>query len=284
MESYNKQTLKNLKLIVFDLDGTLLNENGEIGESSKQLIKELQNVGVKFSLASGRLHSAMIDYAKQLNIQMPLISLDGAFIKSYLTDEIIWQSYIPAKTVAKAIKLANKHLVRYILCGSESIYFTDNNAMLPQLIHKFGSKFTEVDSYKNYIDKTLEMVFLADYKENINYIKTHLSFPYSINLNVNYYRSSSRGDLYFVEVRKSGNNKATAIKKILIYFKMKIDDVAVMGDWYNDRTLFETKAFKVALANAIPELKYKADLVIEKNNNEDGSAVFLEMVLNAKKK
>lgn len=283
METSDKQTLKNLKLIVFDLDGTLLNDKGEIGESSKQLIKELKNLGMKFSLASGRLHSAMLDYAKELDIQMPLISLDGAFIKSCFSDEIIWQSYIPTKTVKKAIKLANKHFVRYILCGSEAIYYTESNAMIPQLVHKFGSKFTEVESYNDYTSKTLEMVFLADMKENINYIRKHLSFPYSINLNVNYYRSESRNGLYFVEVRKAGNNKAEAVKKLLKYYKIKINEVAVLGDWYNDRTLFETNAFKVALANAVPELKYKADLIIDKSNEEDGTADFLEEVLKAKK-
>lgn len=283
METSDNQTLKNLKLIVFDLDGTLLNDKGEIGESSKQLIKELKNLGMKFSLASGRLHSAMLDYAKELDIQMPLISLDGAFIKSCFSDEIIWQSYIPTKTVKKAIKLANKHFVRYILCGSEAIYYTESNAMIPQLVHKFGSKFTEVESYNDYTSKTLEMVFLADMKENINYIRKHLSFPYSINLNVNYYRSESRNGLYFVEVRKAGNNKAEAVKKLLKYYKIKINEVAVLGDWYNDRTLFETNAFKVALDNAVPEIKYKADLIIDKSNEEDGTADFLEEVLKAKK-
>ncbi|HEY7751773.1 MAG TPA: HAD hydrolase family protein, partial [Ignavibacteriaceae bacterium] len=57
---------------------------------------------------------------------------------------------------------------------------------------------------------------------------------------------------------------------------------AVMGDWYNDVSLFDTKAIKVTVANAIPEIKMKADIITSKTNDEEGAAEFFEMVLKAK--
>jgi len=56
-----------------------------------------------------------------------------------------------------------------------------------------------------------------------------------------------------------------------------------LGDWYNDITLFQTDAFKVAVANAIPEIKRMADMVTSKSNNEEGAAKFFRKVLKAKK-
>jgi hydroxymethylpyrimidine pyrophosphatase-like HAD family hydrolase len=47
--------------------------------------------------------------------------------------------------------------------------------------------------------------------------------------------------------------------------------------------LFETKGIKVALKNAIPELKKNADYTLTKSNNEEGVTEFLEALLNAKK-
>ena len=64
--------------------------------------------------------------------------------------------------------------------------------------------------------------------------------------------------------------------------KIKPSHSAVIGDWYNDNSLFETSAYKVTLANGVPELKRKADFITKKDNNEDGVAEFLEAVLKAK--
>jgi hydroxymethylpyrimidine pyrophosphatase-like HAD family hydrolase len=58
---------------------------------------------------------------------------------------------------------------------------------------------------------------------------------------------------------------------------------AVIGDWYNDITMFQTKAIKVAMVNAIPELINVADIVTTKSNREDGTAEFFEMVLKSKR-
>ena len=73
----NLNNFKDLKVIVFDLDGTLLTDDGIIGEETGILIKSLRNYDVKFSFASGRLHSNLTEYARQLGINTPLISLDG---------------------------------------------------------------------------------------------------------------------------------------------------------------------------------------------------------------
>ena len=60
-------------------------------------------------------------------------------------------------------------------------------------------------------------------------------------------------------------------------------NTAVLGDWYNDKSLFDTDALKIAVANAVPEIKKMADIVTKRNNNEEGVAEFLKILLQAKK-
>ena len=86
--------LRNLKIVVFDLDGTLLDDKGTIGKDTKELIKELKEYNVRFTFASGRLHSAIINFAEELGIKTPLISLDGSLIKSYPDGKTIFESEI----------------------------------------------------------------------------------------------------------------------------------------------------------------------------------------------
>ena len=98
-----EERLKKLKLIVFDLDGTLLSDDGNIGADTKSLIKELKKLDVCFSFASGRLHSAITSLAEELNVKAPLISLDGSLIKSFPENKTLYEYSLKKKHVLKAI-------------------------------------------------------------------------------------------------------------------------------------------------------------------------------------
>jgi Cof subfamily protein (haloacid dehalogenase superfamily) len=278
----DKIKLQKIKLIVFDLDGTLLNSEGKIGEESIELIGKLQKLGIKFSFATGRLHSACVDYAAQLQIKFPLISLDGSLIKSYPDDKTIFESSIPARYIKKAVKLSDHLLLKIALCHADAIYYTEANSLIPQMLDKYGS-YEEVDSYDNYLSNTLELVVTGDYKQSIKAFANRMTFPYTFGLNTSYYRSQSRGDLYYFEARKQGADKGTALKKLARYLGINITATAVLGDWYNDRELFNAGGLKIAVANAVPEIKHHSDYVTKRTNDEDGTAEFLNMVLDVKK-
>ena len=277
----NAGKLKNIKLIVSDLDGTLLNGFNEIGSESQKLIKALLTKGMRFTFATGRLHSAALTHAIQLGLKTPLITLDGSMIKT-ISNQVIFESYLSKKYVKKSLNLADFNLVNIALCHADAIYYTEHSPLVPQLIDKFGANFVEVDSLENYLDETLEVVFAGDYKDSLKFIERKMSFPYAFGLNTSFYKSERRGQYYFFEVRKHGSSKGKALERLLKYLKINITDVAVIGDWHNDRTLFETNALKIAVNNAVGEIKSKADFITTKDNENDGVAEFLEMVLKAK--
>ena len=120
----DKKRLKKIELVLFDVDGTLVNENGEIGERTRQSIMDLKKLGVLFSFASGRLHSALIPLAQELKLFLPLISLDGSSIKSIEGKHYVYRSFLKANQVKKAIEYSEKYLVNIALCHAEAIYYT----------------------------------------------------------------------------------------------------------------------------------------------------------------
>lgn len=276
--------LRSLRLILFDLDGTLLDDYGEVGKETIKLVSELRDMGVVFSFASGRLHSALTQYADLLKIKAPIISLDGAFIKNHPDNTIISETYIPNSKVVKTIDYGERLLLKYALCHADAIYFTEHNEIIPDLMDKFGAKFVEVDSYRGLYDHTLEILFISDYKDKLRYVRKQLSFPYTWGLITSYSKSITNEGLYFLEVRKKGSTKASGLKNLLKYLRITIKDTAVLGDWYNDVSLFQTEAVKVAMENAVGDIKDRADIITKRNNNEDGVAEFLEMVLKAKQR
>ena len=275
------EKLKNLKLIVSDLDGTLLDGSNQIGKESQKLIKSLLAKGMRFTFATGRLHSAAIEHANLLGLKTPIITLDGSMIKT-LDNNIIFDSYVSKKHVAKGIKLADFNLVNIALCHADAIYYTEHSPLVPEVIDKFGANFVEVESLDNYISETLEIVFASDYKDSVKLIEKNMTFPFAFGLNTSFYKSRRRGDSYFFEVRKHGSNKGTALARLTKYLKINLENVAVIGDWHNDEPMFETKALKIAVDNAVYAIKSKADYVTENDNQNEGVAEFLEQVLKAK--
>ena len=278
----DKERLKNIKLIASDLDGTLLSNRGEIGDETKQLIKRLKEKGILFTFASGRVHSALSGYSKELDIDIPLISLDGCLIKNHCADKVLFEAFLSEKYVRKALALADKFLLNIALCHSEAIYFTEHNSVIPQLMDKFGAKYEEVESYRDYVSNTLEVVIASDSKENVKRIRNKFTFPHARGLSASYFKSQTHRGVYYLEIRKKGCSKGRALLKLLKNLKLKTNQCAIIGDWYNDISLFEIGALNVTLANSIPELKMKADITTNRSNNEDGVAEFLEMVLKAK--
>jgi hydroxymethylpyrimidine pyrophosphatase-like HAD family hydrolase len=172
--------------------------------------------------------------------------------------------------------------LKVALCHDEAIYYTEYNSLVPQLLDKLGAEYKQIDSYDNYLNKTLEVVVAGDISENVRFIRERMSFPYAFGLSTAFYKSHGHGGIYYVEVRRKGVDKGSGLIRLAKYYKFKISQCAVMGDWYNDIGMFKTKALKIAVANAVPEIKRMADHITKRTNDEDATAEFLEMVLIAK--
>ena len=277
------ERLKNIKLIVSDLDGTLLPDSGEIGAETKNLVSQLQDCGVIFALATGRLHSAVTGIAEDLSIKSPVISLDGSMIKSTTDGSRIYESFVKKRHVKRALSFAEEHLLNIVLCHDEAIYYTDRNSNMPMLSDKYGAKYNAVSSYDNYIDRTLEVVLFSDAASSMRYVRDRFLFPLSFGCSISFYKSNRHPNISFLEIRRSGSTKGKGLERLLKHLKIKPNNAAVLGDWYNDISLFETDALKVAVANAIPEIRRMADIVTSKSNNGEGAAEFFMNVLKAKK-
>ena len=279
---FDLEKLKEIELVVFDVDGTLVNDEGEIGDRTRQLILSLKKSGVLFSFASGRLHSALLPLAEDLKIYSPLISLDGSAIKSVSGKYFVYRSFLKQSQVKKAIEYSENYLLNIALCHTEAIYFTEQNSVIPKLMDKFGAVYEEVNSYDDLTTKTLEIVFAGDNRRAVEFVRDKLSFPLTFGTSVSFFRSQTHEGIYYLEVRRSGSSKGKAMQRLLKYLKIKESRTAVLGDWYNDLSLFKTKGLKIAVSNAIPELKKDADYVLTKSNNEEGVVEFLEALLKAK--
>lgn len=264
---------ENNKFIAFvDLDGTLLKNDKTISEYSKEMIQAFIKKGYFFVLCSGRYSSFVKNKALKINASDYIISDNGALVYNYKTKEIIYENPIDHELLISFLNYAKDNELAVILNCFEKQYRNElshhKNIENIYDINNFKEKVYQIIVSVNNYDKALiidkELEKLKDFE--INYK--------SIDLALN--KKSASG--YGFDLNKLASNKGNGIVQLLKYLNIDKKYSIAIGDHYNDISMFEQVALKVAMNNSYDSLKKQADYVTD-GNEEDGVAKILSEIL-----
>lgn len=264
----------NYRLMAVDIDGTLLNSEGIITEKVKNAIKLAVEKGLVFTLSTGRPIQGVRPIAQELDIDLPIITYNGAMVIKGKSEEILYEckmSYNDAKTIYDlGIKLnttimvwvnnklysnrINERTKKYsLLSKTTPVQITDVEGLLSQGPSKI-LWYDEVDVINNYINIASNHVG----KE----VVFHTSRP------------------WFLEFVDRHSTKAIAMQKLGEYYKISSEEMIAVGDGFNDLSMIEYAGLGIAMANAEDRIKKSANH-ITLSNDEDGVAhVIYEFILN----
>ncbi|MBL7129329.1 MAG: HAD family hydrolase [Ignavibacteria bacterium] len=272
-----KRRLKKVKLIVSDVDGTLLNKDYQLTELCHDMVNRLKEKAILFSLATQRIHSSIVPLAKELSIKIPIITLNGALIQDVNGENVIHRSHIKGKVVDKTLKLAEKYYIRIALCHDDKVIYTEDNSVFRDFLGSVGVDYVMVDSYKQYTDKTNHIFLAGNDRDVISKLDRKIGFRYARHVVTSRFRSQIHTDLHKLEIMPAKVTKKTGMAKLAKHLGIKKEELVVIGDWYNDRELFEYGGLNVTLKDAIPELKDKAHYISPLTNDEDAVGNFLKL-------
>ena len=272
--------LKDIELIVIDIDGTLVDLNGNVGVKTLNLAKELKKHNIYCTLSSARSYYYSSHIADELDIEIPFVTLDGALIKD-IKGNVVYRGILKDKLVRKAIELAENNYGKITLVDEFNLYITPRNSVIKQYT-RLSAPVKEVADF-HAIDNVLEILIYCEDKASLRAIKDNFGFPNNIGISLSVAKSPNH-DYYLLTIKKKESNKLESVKRLVNYLGLKRKNVAVIGDWHNDMPLFDYGAYNIAVQNAIPELKRKADYVTHSTNNEDAVGEVLELVHNNKLK
>ncbi len=268
------EKLKDIKLIVIDIDGTLVDSEGLVGEKTLHMAKELKKQNIWCTLASARSFHYSSHIADELEIDIPFITLDGALIKSR-SGETIYKGVIKDSLIRKAIALAEDNYGKITMCDENNLYVTPRNTVVKEYT-RLSAPVKEVADFSS-INEILEILIYCEDKASLRAIKQNFGFFDKRGVSLSVTRSP-RNDYYLLTIKNDGSNKLDSVKRLVKNLGLQRKNVAVIGDWHNDMPLFEYGAYNIAVQNAIPELKRKADYVTSSTNNEDAVGEVLELV------
>lgn len=267
------------KLIVSDIDGTLLRSDKHISFVTKQRIFDLIYKGHIFAIATGRMHGAGKIITTELDYDGFLISCNGAVVKHLKTGEVIQAIELAPELAKQVVDVCEQYGAYYHLYDIEAIYasryanlaqkYAEGMPALPEGYH-FTVAFPEdlpamvgqVPIYKIGLYHEDPETFSAVMKtlQKIEGLETCKSLDTSF------------------DVMAKGVTKATGIEAIRAYYDIPLEHVIAFGDNENDMDMISYAGIGVAMGNAMEELKAAADFVTV-TNDEDGLVYALDRLL-----
>ncbi len=260
------------KLVVLDIDGTLLNSKKQITEKTKEAIKKAGEMGVKFIIASGRSPYGVMPVAEEIdlkNIGGYILSFNGGCCINCKTNEYLYENYIPNSKLKDICQFATERNIP-MLTYKNDIMYTPNDT----------TKYLELEASINNLTTKKTENLLADFKYDFpkviltddgDIIAKHVEDAKKKFSDLEVFRSEP----FFLEICPQGVHKATGIAKVIDILGIKQEEVIAIGDGFNDLTMIDYAGLGVAMDNAQEKVKEVANFITLSNDN-DGVAHAIE--------
>ena len=265
--------MNNIKLIVTDLDGTLLNNNHKISEYNKNVINEVCKKDIKVILATGRPTLSACKFLYELNINTELISFNGAMITDKKSN-IIYQENLNPNIGKKLINIAKHYKIFYqgFLGDRWNIGYFDKKWL------DFYISIAKIENYDIGFDNIDDFSFtkFMYIGENSIIKKIAKELDKTFNDSIYYTFSSS----FYLEVHSKNVSKANALDYLAKNkYNINRNNIMAFGDNNNDLEMLEFANISVAVENAEDIVKQKSKY-ITKTNEDNGVGYFINEYFN----
>lgn len=250
-----------VKLVVSDMDGTLLNSNHEMSKEFFNLYTSLQAKGIHFAAASGRQHHSIEEKLSTIKDSISIISDNGASgrqgEKEFHTMGIALPTLL--KAVSEVKKVSN---VAIVLCAKKHAYFEKSHKHFADNILQYYSNYKIVDDF---VSITNDVFFkIAIFHPECS--ETHI-LPKVKHLEEEFQVVVSGKN--WVDISGKEINKGVAVQKLQELLGVTKAETMAFGDYNNDLKMLAQADFSFAMKNAHPNVKEAANFETL-NNDERG--------------
>jgi len=244
------------KIVFFDIDGTLYDENKQLPETAKRALAILKENGVFVAIATGRAPFTFESLRKELDIDS-FVCFNGQYV--VFEKKVIYKNPLSIVEMERLVTFSQEH--------NYPIVFMDDEMMKGTALHHPQINNSIVDSLKlSYPEMDLnfykerdiyQALIFSEEKDDMLY---HGSFP-----NLRFIRWHE----YSTDVLPAGGSKAEGIKRMVHQLGLQMKDVYAFGDGLNDIEMLKAVGTGIAMGNALEEVKEAADIVTT-SVEEDG--------------
>lgn len=269
---------KLIRLVVSDLDGTLLDPDCRISAGALPAVRLLRERGIAFTIATGRGFFLTRPLAARLDLQTPAILSGGALIARFPAGEVIDAQPLALRDAAA--------LLEYGRAAGLGVSFHEVDGVLAEAPDPVWERSTA----RNWLPEEPQRV--AAYTRSSDLLEGRMHPPLRVDLFgpaeiIEAAASALPGRfphlqilkvVGHLEITRAGVNKGSAVRRLAQTLDLPLSSVAVLGDDINDLSMFAEAGVSIAMGNAHPTLKAFASTVVPPNS-EGGFAWAVEHYL-----
>lgn len=256
--------MKKIKMIVTDMDGTLLNQQSEIDPRDLALLKELMAKGIIFTFATGRHPQYINRFVRSLGVNAPVICANGGIIFDTNLGKAIRTSLVLPQAVSIASQFLFANDIPFSIHTGDGINMTTNNPRR-QFLEEYNKnvEFPEDKKAVGYLypGHTTQGVFkISVFCDKKLWLKDKLSeiLPQQ-NLRLAF---SGQG---LLDITSADAGKGNALLWLAQQLQIEKDEIISFGDNDNDLSMIEAIPHGVAVANAVDSIKQAAEYITLSN-------------------
>ncbi|AGX45101.1 Cof-type HAD-IIB family hydrolase [Clostridium saccharobutylicum] len=284
-----------IKLIASDMDGTLLNSDHKISKENLEAIKKAQEMGVHFAIATGRIYSDVEPFLKEYGIKCECVVMNGAEYRD--EDGNVLESIdIDKNKAVEIFDMIESNEVSAEIYTNKGLYTIDTKEKaLIQIAYRVqafnpGTSFEEaiiiakqhshftglnyITDIKKFLNSDIKIgKFVAFYnnEETTIEVKNKLESVKGLAISSTFTKN--------IEINNVNAQKGLILAKVAQKMGIEKDEVMVIGDSFNDYSMFTEFPVSFAMENAMPEIKKVAKHITDTNDNA-GVAKAIYKVLN----
>ena len=272
-----------IKLIVSDMDGTLLNSNHQISKENLEAIRNAEEKGVHFAIATGRAYSDVKPLLDENNLKCECILSNGAEYRDK-DGNILEEVAIEKDSARKIINMIQKDGLSVEIYTDDGFYTIDTeeeslretarriqtfntgtsfeDALEQAKMHPHFVNLHYIDDVEEFLNSDVKIAkFVAFYEdeETTLKVKSTLEDIEGIAISSTFTRN--------IEINNEQAQKGLILSKVIEKLGLKKEEVIVLGDSYNDISLFTEFPISFAMENAVPEIKQLAKYITDTNDN-----------------
>jgi Cof subfamily protein (haloacid dehalogenase superfamily) len=251
-----------IKLVLCDVDGTLVTQQKVLTERSIAAVKQLGEAGVMFALTSGRPPRGMAMFVEPLALSTPIAAFNGGMLVDR-TLATIEEHAIPAELVGPTIALLQSFALSVWVYRGADWYVRDPHG--PHVAREeFTVQFppTVIDRFDGLRENVAKIVGVSDDHDAVARAAAEAHDRFGDRV------SASRSQPYYVDVTHPQANKGSVVRWLANRYELPIEAIATIGDMSNDVLMFAHSGLSIAMGNADREVQRAARRVTASNERE----------------
>lgn len=254
--------MSRITAVFFDVDGTLLNSEHQMLESTKIVLRKLEEKGIPYAIASARGPASILPLFEQFDFRAPMVAFNGALVYD-IDENVIKSTGMDKEEAAEVIDFIEEHSPEVLLNYYSYFNWMVKDAEHPRIIAEegiAGEKAISMTVAESKFDE-FHQIYCLGSPEDIDDLEKSLVLKYP-DL---YIAKSSPVD---VLINRKGISKARGMEILTENLGWDSSNAVAFGDGFNDKEMLEHAKYSFAMGNAPEELKQYAKAVTDTNDND----------------